>query len=113
MFLDHERTHMETVKTKQDVIARLVGNGPRIRQLGVVSLSLFGSFVRDEAGVESDVDMIVEFAQGSKSFDHFMELSFLLEDLLGRRVELLTPASLSPHMGDRILREAEHVPLAA
>jgi len=104
---------MDAVKTKQDVVARLVGNRTRIRQFGVVSLSLFGSFVRDEAGDGSDVDMIVEFAQGAKSFDRFMELAFFLEDLFGRKVELLTPESLSPHIGDQILREAEQVPLAA
>ena len=104
---------MNAVETKQDVIVRLIENREHIRQLGVASLALFGSFVRDEAGVDSDVDMIVEFAPGAKSFDRFMELSFFLEDLLGRRVELLTPESLSPHIGDQILREAEHVPLAA
>ncbi len=104
---------MATVKTKQEIVDRLAGNCGRIRRLGVSSLALFGSFVRDEARPESDVDLIVEFMPGAKTFDHFMELSFLLEDLLGRTVELLTPESLSPHIGDQILREAENVPFAA
>lgn len=81
--------------------------------MGVVSLSLFGSFVRDEAGAESDVDLLVEFAPGAKTFDHFMDLAFLLEDLLGRTVELVTPESLSPYIGNHILDEAENVPFAA
>jgi predicted nucleotidyltransferase len=42
-----------------------------------------------------------------------MEVSFFLEDLLGRKVELVTSEALSPHIGPYILREVEHVPFAA
>ena len=42
-----------------------------------------------------------------------MDLSFFLEELLGRRVELVTLESLSPHIGPHILREVERVPIAA
>lgn len=42
-----------------------------------------------------------------------MDISFLLEDVLGRKVELVTPESLSPHIGPHILREVERVPVAA
>ena len=104
---------MKTVKTKQEIADRLMANQAKILLLGVASLALFGSFVRDEATPSSDVDLIVEFLPGAKTFDHFMELSFLLEELLGRPVELLTPESLSPHMGDKILKEAENVQFAA
>lgn len=76
-------------------------------------MSLFGSFVRDEADADSDVDLLVKFAPGDKTFDRFMALAFLLEDALGRTVELVTPESLSPHIGNHILSEAENVPFAA
>jgi len=85
----------------------------QIQALGVVSLSVFGSFARGEQRPDSDVDILVEFRTGAKSFDGFMSLAFLLEDVLGRTVELVTPRSLSRHIGPRILREAEHVPLVA
>ncbi len=88
-------------------------NCSRIRALGVKRLGLFGSFVRDQQRSESDVDLLVEFEQGQKSFDNFIELAFLLEDLLQRRVELLTPESLSPYIGPHILDEVEYAPLAA
>src|SRR5919205_76496 len=55
-----------------------------------------------------DVDILVEFEEGRKSFDNFMRLSFFLEELFGRRVELLTAESLSPHIGPHILREVEY-----
>ena len=51
----------------------------------------------------------MHFAPGRKSFDSFMSLSFLLEEELGRPIELLTPESLSPHLGPRILDEVDYV----
>jgi predicted nucleotidyltransferase len=104
---------VEPVRTRQDITNRILANRARISKLGVTSLALFGSFARDEAHSASDVDLIVEFKPREKTFDHFMDLSFLLEDLLGRTVELLTPTSLSRHMGSKILKESVHVPLAA
>jgi predicted nucleotidyltransferase len=95
------------VKTKHDVVAMLRRNRDPIRALGVKRLGLFGSFVRDQQGPESDVDLLVEFEPGGKTFDNFMALSFLLEDLLQRRVELVTSESLSPYLRPRIMHEVE------
>lgn len=103
----------DAVQTKEGVIQAILANQSAIRSLGVSRLGLFGSFVRDEAGADSDVDVLVEFTPGRKTFDHFMQLSFLLEELLGRRVELITPESLSPHIGPYILKEVEYVSVAA
>ena len=61
----------------------------------------------------SDVDIIVEFFPDQHTFDNFMDVSFLLEDLLGRKVELVTPEALSPHIAQHIFREVERVPVAA
>lgn len=48
---------------------------------------------------------------GKKTFDNFIDLSETLEELLHRRVELVTRESLSPYIGPRILDEIEYVPL--
>jgi predicted nucleotidyltransferase len=77
--------------------------------LGVRRLGLFGSFVRGEQHADSDIDVLVEFEQGQKSFDHFMDLCFFLEELFKRKVEVLTRESLSPHIGPHILKELEYV----
>src|SRR6266705_3396310 len=53
--------------------------------------------------------MLVEFEPGAKTFDAFMQLAFFLEALFGRRVELVTPESLSPHIGPHILRELTYI----
>jgi predicted nucleotidyltransferase len=71
----------------------------------VERIGLFGSFQRNEPDPESDVDLLIEFVSGEKSFDNFMALSFLLEDELERPVELVTRQALSPH----ILQNIEYV----
>ena len=62
----------------------------QFRSLCVRRLGLFGSFVRGEQRVDSDMDFLVEFEPDQKTFDHFMNLTVLLEDLLHRRIELVT-----------------------
>lgn len=99
--------------TKEDILQAIRQNQSSIRALGAKRVGLFGSFVRGEQHVDSDVDLLVEFEEGQKTFDHFIQLSFLLEDLLGRRVELVTPDALSPYIGPYILKEVEYVSLAA
>lgn len=100
-------------RDKRAVLRRISGSSARIRELGVQRLALFGSFVRGEHRGGSDVDLLVEFEAGGKTFSNFMDLQFLLEGLLGRKVQPVTVDGLSPHVGPHILREAEHVPLAA
>jgi predicted nucleotidyltransferase len=101
------------INTKQDIVTVLRENRELIRGLGVKRLGLFGSFVRGEQRSESDVDLLVEFEPGKKTFDNFMALAFLLEELLRRRVELVTAESLSPYLQPHILDEVEDVALAA
>lgn len=104
---------MPIATNKQDVLQLLRTNTPRIRELGVRRIGLFGSFSRDQQNDDSDVDLIVEFEPGRKTFDSFIQLSFLLEELLGRRVELVTTEALSPYIGPHILAEAVYADLAA
>ena len=99
--------------TRREAEARLNAVAPAIRALGVQRLALFGSVLRNQARPDSDVDLLVQFAPGQKSFDHFEALADLLEGELGRRVELVTFEALSPYLGPRILAEAEDVLRAA
>ncbi len=59
------------------------------------------------------IDLLVEFESGKKTFDAFMELSFYLEEILQRKVELVTVESLSPYIGPHILEEVEYAAIAA
>jgi predicted nucleotidyltransferase len=101
---------MSTIlKRSDEVIERIRRLEPQLRARGVKRLALFGSFARNTADSESDVDFLVEFFAGQKSFDNFMAVGDLLEASLERRVELVTLESLSPHIGPHILREADDV----
>ena len=77
-------------------------------RFGVTRLTLFGSVARDEAGPDSDVDLLVEFDRPIGLF-RFLELQNHLEDLLRCGVDLGTPQSLKPRIRDRVLAEAVSV----
>jgi uncharacterized protein len=94
---------------RHEVVKHLVASEAEIRALGVRRLALFGSVLRDEAGADSDVDLLVQFSPGAKTYDRFLALSELLEERLGRRVALVTVEALSPFIGPRILAEAQDV----
>jgi predicted nucleotidyltransferase len=95
--------------TKKDIQDSIAESHAVLKGLGVKSIGLFGSFLRNEADEDSDVDLLVDFHSGKKSFDNFMDLAFYLEDLFGRKVEIVTPQSLSKHIGPHILKEVELV----
>lgn len=100
------------VSTKSEVVQILRENRERLRALGITRIGLFGSFRHDTAGPESDVDLLVDFAPNEKLFLNWMDAYDLVEDLLGRKVDLVTPESLSKYCAPRILSEAEYVPFA-
>ena len=106
-------TMASSALTRKEVVASLVACGAEIHALGVERLALFGSVLRGEARPDSDLDLLVQFYPGAKTFDRFLALFDLLETRLGRRVDLVTTEGLSPFIGPRILAEAQDVPRAA
>ncbi len=101
------------ILTRDLAIKRLRSIEGDIRGLGVRRLALFGSVLRNEARLDSDVDVLVEFDPAQKTFDNFMGLVTLLEHALEHRVEVVTTESLSPFIGPHILAEATDVLRAA
>lgn len=66
-------------------------------RFGVRSLSLFGSAARDDLGPDSDVDILVEFAE-RVDFERYFGVKFLLEEALGRPVDLVTDKMLKARL---------------
>ena len=99
------------VRDKQDLLQRLHEVRDEIKARGVKKLGVFGSFARGSEKEESDVDLLVQFKPRQKSFDSFIGLSFFLEDVLQRSVELITIEAMSPFLGPQILAEVEDVSL--
>ncbi|MEK6631566.1 MAG: nucleotidyltransferase domain-containing protein [Acidobacteriota bacterium] len=101
------------VLNREQAVERLVACEREVRAMGVARLALFGSVLRAQTHAQSDVDLLVQFAPGAKSYNRFLALSELLEAHLGRPVELVTTEALSPFLGPRILAEAQDVLRAA
>lgn len=99
------------VHDKEELFLRVQKVREQVRARGVLKLGVFGSFVRNETNPESDVDFLVHFDPPQKSYDNFIQLSFLLEEVLNRPVELVTAEAISPFLSPRILSEVEDVPL--
>jgi len=77
-------------------------------RLGVASLAVFGSVARDEAGPDSDIDILVEF-RGAATLARFMDLKSLLETTFGRRVDLVTQKALRERLRPAIEKDAVRV----
>jgi uncharacterized protein len=88
------------------VLAILQAHRDDLRQRHVKSLALFGSVARDEAGPDSDVDLLVEFDGSPVGLFAYVALERYLAALLGRPVDLVTRNGLKPRLRERILGEA-------
>ena len=77
------------------------------RRHHIRKLSLFGSVLRKDFRPDSDVDVLVEFEPGHVPGLAFFEMQDELSSLVGRRVDLSTPAFLSRYFRDRVLAEAQ------
>lgn len=75
---------------------------------GARNIRVFGSVARGEARPDSDVDFLIELERGRSLLDH-AGLLVDLEELLGRKVDVVTERGLRPRIRDRVLSEA--VPL--
>mgnify|MGYP001289365120 CR=1 FL=1 len=93
-------------KRKSPVFRKLHNAIPAIQtRFGVKRIGIFGSFARCEQTRSSDVDVLVEFAEGQATFDNFMQLVYFLEDLFNRKVDLLTIGSIDKYIRSRVERE--------
>jgi predicted nucleotidyltransferase len=91
--------------TDKEIVKILKEHSDILKNYKVKRIGLFGSFARGEQREDSDIDFLVEFEM--PSFDNFMDLVFYLEDLFGRKVELITSGSLSPYIQPYIEKEVK------
>ncbi len=94
--------------SRDEVFWQIGQHQVELRALGVSQLQLFGSVVRDEAGMASDLDFLVTLKENS--FDSYMEVKHFLEDLFSCSVDLVLPDTIKPALQTAILQEAVHAP---
>jgi predicted nucleotidyltransferase len=96
---------------KDTLLDILQANRVQIKSFGISLFGIFGSFARNEQTDSSDVDVIIEFEKGKKSYKKFIGLVYYLEDLLKRKVDMLTFQSISPILKEQIEKEVTYVSL--
>ncbi len=90
--------------TQESILEQLSQMAEKLKHdFSVRSIGLFGSLARNEACVESDVDILVDFVE--PTFDHYMDLKFYLEKLFGRPVDLVIADTVKPRLKPAIERE--------
>jgi len=96
---------------KEELTARLrsaVEDSPY--RASIRSVALFGSYLHGTATDDSDIDVLIDFdPQATVGLFEFVEIQEQLSEALGRRVDLLTPQSLSKYLRDEVLKQAERV----
>ncbi len=98
---------------KNDVLQILRENMNELKRFGVKKIGIFGSFARNEAKEESDIDIVVEFEKGRGGVKDFAGLVEFLENLLRREVDILTPMGIETirikSVRERIKKEVFYV----
>lgn len=97
---------------KTKILYLINKNKDIVHNFGVRRIGVFGSYIRNEQKEESDVDLLVEFTEGKKTYKNFYEFSSFIEKTLGKKVDVLTPESISPYLAPQIKKEVEYVQIS-
>ena len=97
----------QAILNKHLIKQTLLENRETLRKYGVKRIGLFGSYARETATPESDIDFLVELER--LTFRDYMGLAVFLEDLFKKDVDLVTPTSIKPGYKPYIEKEVEYV----
>jgi uncharacterized protein len=93
---------------RDEALKLLAEHREELAELGVESLALFGSVARDEAGPDSDIDVLVELSRRMGAFE-FLDIHERLEEIFGRDVDVVTTGGLRGRFRERVMRDVVHV----
>ncbi|MEN6326316.1 MAG: nucleotidyltransferase family protein [Syntrophomonas sp.] len=93
---------MDKIKNRRESIIQIAS------KYGANNIRIFGSISRGDDNLESDIDLLVNFDEERTLFD-LINLKLELEDLLNRKVDLVTERALHPLIHDRVLQEAVQI----
>jgi len=96
-----------------DPLALIEAHAQELHALGARRIGVFGSFARDTATPQSDVDVYVEFSPGMKTYDNFYAIYELLRELFGRPIDVVTDGALSERKARLILPTVRYASLNA
>lgn len=87
------------IEKHRDTIRRLA------MERGAIRVRIFGSLARGDGGPQSDVDLLVDLEEGRSALA-LGGILMDLQELLGRRVDVVTPAALHPNIRQKVLEQA-------
>lgn len=93
--------------TREEFFEKIAAHRTELDAMGIKTIAVFGSVARNEARPASDVDVLVEFDRPIGLFE-FAGVQRHLSELLGVRVDLITPKGLKPHYKEHVLAEARY-----
>ena len=96
------------MQTKQQIFEQLQSHKAEIRAFGAARIGLFGSYVRNQQNENSDIDLLVEFEVGKKTFRNYMGLYYYLEELMKQKIELVTWETLAPFIQNHVKTQIEY-----
>lgn len=99
---------VRSLLSREDIFRSVVSQRDALRARGVRRLGLFGSFARNEARADSDIDLLVEFEPDR--IEQYFDVKFMLEDLLGRDIDLVIAEDIKPRLRKHILPNVIDVP---
>lgn len=104
--MNSDRAESKDKMQRQEVIDQLQAHREELKEMGVASLSLFGSVARDEANEKSDIDLLVEINKPIGLFG-FAGIHIYLEKLFnGRKVDLVMPDAVYEELREDIFKES-------
>ena len=93
-----------------DEIIKLINKNLKyINKFGVKHIGLFGSYVKNKQKPKSDIDILVEFKKGKKTFDNYMDLKFYLKDIFDCNVDLIVKEALKIELKPNILKSVKYI----
>ena len=95
-----------------NIEAILIENIERLNSYGISRLGIFGSFLDGTQTEGSDIDILVSFNPGEKSFDNYMDLKFFLEEILKREIDLVIEEAIKEDLREAILGSVRYVKAA-
>lgn len=94
--------------TSNQIIKILNIHRKEIQRFGVKRIGLFGSFQTNKQHKKSDIDILVEFSKGKKTFDNYMDLKFFLEKSFDRPVDLVIKEAVKQDLKPSILKSVRY-----
>jgi uncharacterized protein len=96
--------------SKTNILSLLKAKKADLSAKGILAVGLFGSYARGEQTEQSDIDILVDFDPEKETFDNYMAVYEILENLFqNAKVEVVTRNGLSPYIGPKILNEVQYV----